>query len=312
MLTGIDVGATSIKAGLVTTDGDVVEERTVSLTPSDYSEHGIVDRISAVVDALGPSDGVGVGVAGVLRHSDGCITTSPNFPKWRDFMIVDRLQARLQRPVTVDNDANCVIRGEAVAGVAQGESNLVGLTLGTGVGGAVILGGRVWRGVDGMAGELGHMVVEPDGPDCGCGSNGCMEMYASAVGLRWMCTTYPVAGLTQDDLESSDLPRILCELADAGNESAKERFHTSGRAIGRVLAGVLNALNVKTVVLAGGMAAAHHWMTDAIHSEIKHRAFAAISENVRILIGTLGKRAGVIGAAAAVDTTEEVGKGAQR
>ena len=294
---GIDVGGTRLKAGLVDERSGVHGEQVLWLSPQDQTEDGMVQKLVEAVRAVDPSGSavaVGLGVAGVVRWADGVITESPNFPLWKEFAVRSRLRERLGREVYLDNDANCVIAGEALLGVAAGRKNVIGLTLGTGVGGGLVLDGHLWRGEGGMAGELGHITVDAGGPPCGCGGNGCLETYASLVGLRRMCATRPVSGV---DVASADLPRLLSAAAAAGDATALAHFAAAGRALGQVLAGLLNALNVRTVVLAGGVANAFRWMEAATRAEIEHRAFAAVRKDVEIRVGTLGEKAGVIGAA---------------
>ena len=294
---GIDVGGTRLKAGLVDDVRGVSREHVLWLSPEDKTEDGILAKLALAVQMIDPegaASGIGLGVAGVIRRADGVITESPNFPLWRDFELSSRLRARVTHDVSLDNDANCVVAGEALLGAAAGRVNVIGLTLGTGVGGGLILDRHLWRGERGMAGELGHITVHPDGPPCGCGSHGCLEAYASLVGLRRMCEREPVAGV---DVASADLPRMLDAAAQAGDTTARAHFLEAGRALGQVLAGLLNALNVRTVLLAGGVAKAYRWMEPAVLHEIERRAFAAVRADVEIVVGTLGERAGVVGAA---------------
>jgi len=300
MLTGIDVGGTRIKGGLITEEGELVHEVTLWLTDADRTEEGMVQRLSQLIHSLGPSDSVGIGVAGVIHQSEQCITESPNFPLWNQFRIADRIHEVIQRPVLIDNDANCVIRGEHAAGVAKGVDNLIGLTLGTGVGGAIILDGRVWRGSSGMAGEMGHTVVNPAGAQCGCGSTGCLETYASAVGLRRLCQGERPHGMTDDELAAADLPRRLAERAAEDDPVALKHFGTAGKALGVTLASMINVLNVPVVVLAGGVAQAYPYMEKTTLETIKERAFAEVARNLSIRCGTLNGRAGIIGAALSV------------
>ena len=163
MRIGVDLGGTRIKAGLVDDDG-VVKERAVTVTGDDKSAHAVVDAIARAIAPMVPfASSVGLAAAGVLDRKRGLIRESPNFPAWQDVALGARLQGSLGLPVSLENDANAVIWGEASHGAARGASNLVGYTLGTGVGGAIILHGQLWRGERGMAGELGHRVVVPDG-----------------------------------------------------------------------------------------------------------------------------------------------------
>ena len=196
-------------------------------------------------------------------------------------------------PVWLGNDANCVFAGEFLCGAAQGIDSFLGLALGTGIGGAIVLDGRLWRGEQGFAGELGHINVEPDGFACGCGSRGCMEQYCSLSGLKNLCRQTPVPGVTPDN----DLPRQLAEAADAGNEIARGHFATAGQMLGRGLATLLNTFNLSNVVLAGGMSRTFSWMERNCRHELESRAYTTKHHKVQIRMGKLGEKAGIIGAA---------------
>ena len=294
---GIDVGGTRIKAGLVTPTFQVEREQVVPLSEADRTEDGILACLKRVIDAVDPKRkavAVGVGVPGVLSSETGALTVSPNFPAWRDFAFKRRLEGVTGRHVLCDNDANCVIAGEALVGAGAGYPNLIGLTLGTGVGGALVLHRALWRGETGMAGELGHVTIDPNGPPCGCGSRGCLEMYPSVVGLRHMLRAEPVAGV---EAEAADVPEQLARAAQAGDTTARRHFATAGRALGQALAGLLTALNIKRVVPAGGVAATWPLMETAARAELHARAFAGVVAGVVITVGTLGDRAGMLGAA---------------
>ena len=187
---GVDVGGTRIKAGLVDPDYSVSNEQVVWLCDADKSESGIVSKIAEIVmlAASGaPIEGIGLGLPGLVNSRRGVVFESPNFPAWHDFEITAALAQRLSVPVVLDNDANCVFAGESLCGAASDVANFIGLALGTGIGGAILLDGRLWRGERGFAGELGHINVESDGFSCGCGSRGCMEQYCSLTGLKNLC-----------------------------------------------------------------------------------------------------------------------------
>ena len=196
--------------------------------------------------------------------------------------------------VAIDNDANCVVAGEAIAGAAAGKQHVLGFTLGTGVGGAIILNGNLWHGQRGMAGELGHICVDPTGPLCGCGSRGCLETYASRVGLAHALRDEPVEGIDPDNL---DMPKQLADLATEGHPVACKHFQSAGTALGRATGGLLNVLNIETVLLAGGLTPAWPLMEAAMRKEMTRTAFPGVVRDVQIHLGTLGDKAGMIGAA---------------
>ena len=294
---GVDIGGTRIKAGLVSANMKLVRESVAWLEPSDKSEDGLVRRVAAVIREV--SEGVrpvlvGVGIPGVIDRSRGVVSRSPNFPEWLDFPVQRRLSDLTGHAVVIDNDANCVIVGEAIAGAGAGTRSLIGLTLGTGVGGGIFLDGALWRGVNGMGGELGHVVADPAGPPCTCGGRGCLEMYPSVNGLRVLCRAQPVAGV---DADANDLPEQLAAAVGRGDWTARAHFATAGQALGRVLGSLLNIFDVKKVVLAGGVAATFPLMQEACTTAIRGASFPEIAAGVEIVQGTLAERAGIIGAA---------------
>jgi len=298
---GVDVGATRIKAGLVQADGSIEAQRTVWLDDGDRSEVGIIDRVVAVIGDLDPdrrTTRVGVGVPGAVRWPHGIVTSSPNFPRWSDFALKDRLEERLGRSVVVDNDANAVIWGAWRLGGFRPVRSLVGFTLGTGVGGALILKGELYRGRDGMAGEVGHITVEPEGPACGCGGRGCLEMYASRVGLRQACLDVPVDGVDPDDPR---LPEVLADRAREGDALAQAAFVRAGRALGQVMAGMVNTLNVETILIAGGIAPAFEWMRATALRELEARSYPAAHRDLEVVVAPAKELAGIVGSALLVD-----------
>ena len=291
---GVDLGATRIKAGVVA-DGLVHD---VVAQVGERSAAAILEVLVHVIDMLDPGGAlpVGIAAAGVIDQRSGIVRESPNFPEWRDFALVAELRSRTGRDVHLDNDANAVIFGEASFGVARGTADVIGYTLGTGVGGGIVIAGKPYRGERGMAAELGHTTVEPRGRPCGCGNHGCLEQYAGQVGIITTLTERGLSHLLAP--EPSDAPRRLAELADLGDATASAIFADVGRALGLAAAGAVHTLDITTIVLAGGIAGAFRHIAPAMHDELVRRTFRSMSEGVRILEGSLGARAGVLGAAA--------------
>jgi glucokinase len=294
MRLGVDLGGTRIKAGLVDANGHV-HERALAATDTDRTLEGVVERIVSLVAPMLPhATSVGLAAAGVLERATGLIRESPNFPTWRDVPLGARLARHLGLPVTLENDANAVIWGEACHGAGQGASSLVGYALGTGVGGAVVLDGRLWRGARGMAGELGHVVVVRGGQSCGCGGRGCLEQYAGAVGL-WR----QLAELGYPEFASGvDGIRLASEAARAGDARLCALFDSLGGHLGVAIAGAIHTLDVQRVVLAGGLTGAADLFLEATQESMRRHAFPSVAEGVEVVVGTLGDDAGVIGAAA--------------
>jgi len=300
---GMDLGGTRVKAGAVSPDGAIVARR-VEAVGDVRDEEAIVARLAGLAAALDPGGAapIGVAAAGVVDQREGTLRQSPNFPSWRDFALAARLAAATGRRVTLENDANAVIFGEVIAGAGRGERCVFGYTLGTGVGGAIVLDGELWRGSRGMAGELGHVTVVrgPDARPCGCGNRGCLEQYAGAVGLR---ATLAGSGRPLADLAGDpDAPARLARLAEQGDERALAIYADLGVHLGVAAAAMVHALDVTTIILAGGIAYAAGLFVPAMEAEIRARTFVSMSEGLSVRAGTLGEDAGIVGAAMAASS----------
>lgn len=299
---GIDLGGTRVKAGLVL--GDTLSEVLVERV-GDKSQDAIVATLAALVSRLDPAGKahVGLAAAGVLDAKAGLVRESPNFPLWRDFPLGTDLARVTGRDVLLENDANAVILGEARYGVAKGRRSVIGYTLGTGVGGGLVLEGQLYRGERGMAGELGHVTVEPEGRPCNCGNHGCLERYAGQGGLHQSALESPVLAPHLEDMR--DTPRRLLTFATGGPDIAQELtdaaraiFARAGRYLGQAAASLIHTLDVTTIVLAGGIAGAFPFLAPAMQAELVARTFRSMSRDVTILQGTLDTHAGLLGAAA--------------
>ncbi len=303
---GVDLGATRIKAGLVV--GDRVAATLVEpLVPADRTPDGVVGRLATTVTrllgdrGLDTVAGVGIGVPGVIRHATGVVVQSPNFPEWRDLPLAERLRATLPAPVVLDNDANVVTLGEARHGAGRDAGDFALLTLGSGVGGGLFLCGDVYRGAEGMAGEIGHMVVAPDGPPCGCGGRGCLEQFASFNALRaWVLRDRLFGDDSDAAARDPDLPERLFRAAMSGDERIQSYFDEMGRRLAVAVGGLLNLLNLRLVVLAGGIARAFPAFSPALFAELPGRAFPAVLAAARVVPCALWEDAGILGAAALV------------
>ena len=303
---GMDIGGTNLKAGLLTERGEMLERCMVRVVEEDKSEEGIINAAERAliklfsVSGFGADSiiGVGVGCAGVIDTFNGIITKSPHFPAWKDFAFAARLSGRIGLPVKLENDVNAIARGEKWCGAAVGEDNFICMALGTGLGGAICLNGQIWRGVDGMAGEVGHICIDPDGAPCNCGSRGCLETVASATGL--------VRRVKEDDFKAvlekvgndAEIPLQLALLAEDGNKKAQAYWDEVGSAIGLALGGLLNTLNLKLVILGGGISKSLSLFQPAMEAQLKARSFPAVSKGVSFRQSKLWEEAGIYGAAA--------------
>lgn len=301
---GIDVGGTRLKAGVVDARGTVRDSRVVLLDAAAHGEEGLVAGIADAVSVLAERqpariEAIGIGMAGVIDAAEGVLRESPNFPALRDVALRDRLAHATRLPVSLDNDANAVIWGEVVFGAARGCADVLGFTLGTGVGGAIVLGGRMHRGARGMAGECGHLCIDPHGPPCACGARGCLEQYAGRVGLERRVRQGRVFGDRTDAVASdADLPLHLSRIARDGDRLAAGLWRDAGRALGQASGSLLNALDVRCVVIAGGLAASFDLMRAGFDEGLASHSFASLREGLSVVVGALGADAGVVGAAA--------------
>lgn len=303
---GIDLGGTRIKAGVVA-HGRILATRVEVLSSSDKTESGIVDRLIETANAVAKDaglslekiKGIGIGCPGAIRRDTGIITLSPNFPSWRDFALAERLESSACIPVVLDNDANVITLGEAFYGAGRGAGDFVCLTLGSGVGTGIFIAGDVYRGADGMAGELGHLTVEPEGFPCNCGNRGCLEQYSSANGLRNMVRRDRLFGdMTEAALADPLLPERLYQAAIAGDPRCQSYFEEFGYRLAIAISAALHMLNVHLVVLAGGLARSMDVFGPRLMAELPTRGYPAILSAARIVQCELWEEAGILGAAA--------------
>lgn len=312
---GVDLGGTNIVAGAMPEDGS--RELAVRSEPT-HAEQGaeaVVERITRMIrdvmfDAMretgaGASTflGVGIGSPGPLDRERGIVIVTPNLG-WRDFPLRDEIARRVGLPATLDNDANCATLGEWWQGAAQGARNVVGLTIGTGIGGGLILEGRLYHGASDVAGEIGHATIDSTGRRCKCGNYGCLEAYASGPAIADRARE-AIEG-TDDSLIATlvagQLDRITAQTVYAaaarGDAVAREVVRDTARFLGTGIANLLNIFNPDVVVLAGGVTQAGDALFDPLRHEVKRRAFRPAVEACRIVPGTLGGTAGMVGAVA--------------
>jgi glucokinase len=233
--------------------------------------------------------GIGIGVPGFIIIEKGIITASPNLPGFENFAVRDEIERLLKTPVLLENDANAAALGEKWIGAGREVDDLVLLTLGTGIGGGIIVGGKVLHGFIGMAGELGHITVVPDGNPCGCGNIGCLEKHASATAVTAMARMLGLGeGLSAKD---------VCDLALAGNMRAQTCFERMGWALGVALASLTNIFNFPLYLLSGGVLPAWDLFAPAMFAECKRRSLTFRNSSTRIDKALLGNEAGLLGAA---------------
>jgi Transcriptional regulator/sugar kinase len=312
-LIGVDIGGTNIKLALCDQKGRLNGKRTFSTTSFKGKRaliDGIVSKIEELVSEAGLKKrditGVGIGAPGAVDIRTGTVHYLINIPDWREVPLGSILKKRLGIPVFVDNDVNVMALGEVYFGAGKGAVNMLCITLGTGVGGGLILDGKLYRGSSYAAGEFGHVPINIDGPKCKCGSWACVEAYAGnsyivkdvvrqiKSGQKTLITKI-VAG----DL-SKVTPEIISEAERRGDKFAKKIWTDIGNKIGIGLAGVVNLLNVEKIVIGGGVAEAGKILFDSIKSTIHERAMKLPAKTVSVVKAKLGYDSGLIGAATLV------------
>jgi glucokinase len=234
---------------------------------------------------------------------------APNLPGWRDVPVRDRLEGALERPVVLENDANVAAYGEFRAGAGRHVDTMVALTLGTGIGGGIILGGRLYRGATDVGGELGHLIVQEGGRTCGCGTKGCLEAYASATAVVARTRERLEAGEASALGATDDLTcRAVFEAAADGNALARAIVDETAEYLAVGITSILHALNPEMVVLTGGMMGAGDRFLEAVRDGVRCRAFERAWSACAIRWSTLGGDAGIIGAALAAEAVDRTGE----
>ena len=294
---GVDIGGTNTRAALVSVERLVVVREESFPTRSAGRPEEFIRRLAEAIAALDERpQAVGMGMAGLVAPASGTILYSPNLPGWRDVPLAPALSRLVGLPVALNNDANMAALGEQRAGAAKGLADVVCLTLGTGVGGGLILGGRLYRGATGQAGEVGHVTVaRRGGARCGCGLRGHRETFASATGLLRMARE-GIAGGRKTALRPGEelSAQRLFEAAASGDRFARGLFARMGRALGFALGNLFNLLDLEAAVLVGGVAAAWEQFIPSLERELHRRLLPR--KEARILRGALSDP-GIIGAA---------------
>jgi glucokinase len=278
---GVDLGGTNLRIAAVDEQGHMMEKVTLgTVTGRDQVVRDMCEAIRHASDKYKGGAtllGVGIGVPGIIDMDTGMVRESANLPGWSDYSIRDEIEGRLGAPVILENDANVAALGEKWLGAGRHVDDIMMLTLGTGVGGGVILGGKIWHGITGMAGEFGHMTVYPEGQPCGCGNRGCLEQYASATAIVRMAREAIASGdapglakAARSDVEFSATE--IYNLALQGDEVARRIFRSVGRALGIAVSTLINGLNLEMYVIGGGVSNAWEAFAPALFEELPQRS----------------------------------------
>ena len=315
-IVGVDLGGTNIVAGAMSVDGAHQYGMRSVPTGADQGAEAVTDRIIAqiegvILDTISQTNaqrkdfiGVGIGAPGPLDRDKGLVIVAPNLG-WRDYPLRDRIGARLGLDATLDNDANCATVGEWWLGAAKGGRNVIGMTIGTGIGGGLIIDGQLFHGASDVAGEIGHTTIDLNGRHCKCGNYGCLEAYASGPAIATRAREVLVREETASmlpNLVNGQLERLTAETiynaAKRGDALANEIVRDTARYLGTGIANLLNIINADVVVVAGGVTQAGDALFAPLQAEVRRRAFRPAVEACRIVPGSLPGTAGVIGAVA--------------
>jgi predicted NBD/HSP70 family sugar kinase len=292
---GIDFGHSHLRVAVSDLASNLVAERRLPLDTDHDAEDGLAAATSLVGEALADAGvdrarvvGAGVGLPGPIEQPTGVVGSAAILPGWVGVSAAEEMHRRLELPIFVDNDANLGALAEAAFGAGRGARDVVYLKISSGVGAGLLLNGRLYRGADGLAGELGHRIVDPSGPVCRCGNRGCLETVASSVAL---VASLGREGLTVDGMLS---------LARDGDAEVREAIARAGRALGAAVAELLNLLNPSVVVVGGELAGAGELLLEPMRETIAGSALPPAAERARLVTGVLGLRASVLGAVALV------------
>lgn len=315
-IVGVDLGGTNIVVGAMSADGKQHLAMRSVPTGSEAGAEGVADRIvglieGVILDTIEQTDGhrgdfigVGIGAPGPLDREKGIVIVAPNLG-WRNFPLRDRIGERLNLPATLDNDANCATVGEWWQGAARGATNVIGMTIGTGIGGGLIIDGRLFHGSSDVAGEIGHTTIDLNGRHCKCGNYGCLEAYASGPAIATRAREVLVREETASLLPSlvdGRLEALTAETvyraAQRGDALASEIVRDTARYLGVGIANLLNIINADVVVVAGGVTQAGDALFVPLQAEVRRRAFRPAVDATRIVPGALPGTAGVVGAVA--------------
>jgi glucokinase len=310
---GCDLGGTNLRAGVVDpTNGKILADRSTPALAREGHD-AVMERMAALMEqvitdsGLPKSDfgGIGIGVPGLLDLKNGLTLFLPNLSgHWKKVPLRDTITNKVGLPTFLLNDVRSITYGEWKFGGGRGVDSMACYAIGTGIGGGIVVGGKLHMGVDGTAGELGHQTIDFNGPKCGCGSNGCVEAYASgpaiaAAGLKVVTqgATTKIGELAGYDLNKIDAA-LIAKAANMGDAIARDIYERAGEALGVAISNTLVTTDAHKIVIGGGVAQAGDLLLDPIRRTIKKRVFIMPLEEVEVTLAELGGNAGIIGAAA--------------
>jgi len=307
---GVDLGGTSIKLGIVSDNGKLVKKISAR-TEAEKGPKKVISNIVSGINELTEKSkykisGIGIGCPGVVTPGKGIVENPPNLPGWDKVNIGKIIAKEFDKPVFVDNDANAAAIGELTFGSGKNFKSFIMITLGTGVGGGIVIDKKIYHGDYGAAGEIGHISIDYNGPKCNCGSYGCIEAYAGNLYLRERVRSelkkHPdskIWKLINNDL-SKVSPRNVQDAAESGDEFAKSVIDELGFQLGSAFASLCNVLDISVFIIGGGIAGFGKPLFNAIRKTISRRVLSPIRPRVRVLPAKLKNDAGIKGASALV------------
>jgi glucokinase len=300
---GIDLGGTKIAAAVMTADG-VIHERELIATEADGGRDHVIARLIGVTRSLQQRtsysvEALGIGAPAPLSPSQGIVWEAPNMPDWERVPLRDLLQADPGLPVALENDARAAALAEARVGAGRSASSMLYVSVGTGIGGALLIDGQLIRGASETAGEIGHMVMNPDGPLCGCGNYGCLEQYAAGPAIERRAAellregaSSLLSGVASDHLTGE----AIASAAKSGDAVGLRAFREAGDWLGAGIASVVNLFNPAMVVVGGGIAQTGELLMGSVRSSVRHHSLARPHDALTIKTAQLGTDAGILGA----------------
>jgi len=311
LILGIDLGGSKILAAVVKSRGEMLSSDE-STTPATEGREVVIQSIidsahSALKQAnctISEISAIGIGAPGISNPEAGILFTSPNLPGWRNVLLRDIIQDKLGKKAFLINDANAAALGEFYFGAARGVRNFIYVTLSTGIGGGIIIDGKIYSGAIGAAGEVGHMTIDDKGPICNCGNRGCWEMFASGTALarearqriKEGVKTY-ILGYAEGDVEKVT-PKVIHSAAEQGDSLARKLIYRTGYYVGVGLANLINIFNPELIVIGGGLSNIGDMLLKPAFKTAGERSYKEAFQAVRFASAGLGRNSGVLGAAA--------------
>lgn len=309
MYVGIDLGGTNIKAGTIDDEGMIVSSLSIP-TEASQGWDKVISNIKKILKELVNDrvKAIGIGIPGPVDFERGIIKEMPAIPGAKNVEIAKEIQRDFKKPTFVDNDANNFVLGEVVFGVARGKKYVIGITLGTGIGGGIVIDGRLYRGSRNYAGEVGHIVISPNGQQCNCGKFGCWEAYGSATAIIRNALSSKKRDINSklNNYPSEKIDaRLVIELAKEGDKFCREIAQNAFFYIGMGIASLVNILNPEMVVIGGGVSLAGEYLIEPVRRVAFENILPPLREGLEIVLSRFGNNAGMLGAAGLAKTEFE-------